>query len=115
VKLILIGLLSCAAYAQTVAYDHADPQQVMDIVRPKDSGKHPAILAIHGGGFRAGSRKSYQATCAVLAEHGYVCATADYRLAPAAPFPAAVYDVKAAVPICGRTRRSWGSIRIRSA
>jgi acetyl esterase/lipase len=26
-----------------------------------------------------------------------VCATADYRLAPAAPFPAAVYDVKAAV------------------
>jgi acetyl esterase/lipase len=90
--------IACAAYAQTgVPYANGDPQQVMDIVRPKEAGKHPAILAIHGGGFRAGSRKGYTATCAALAERGYVCATADYRLAPAAPFPAAVYDVKAAV------------------
>jgi acetyl esterase/lipase len=96
-KIAVMIALSCAAYAQTVSYANADPQQVMDIVRPKEPGKHPAILAIHGGGFRAGSRKSYATTCATLAEHGYVCATADYRLAPSAPFPAAVYDVKAAV------------------
>jgi acetyl esterase/lipase len=101
-KSTLFLLLCCAAYAQTVsepgvAYAQADPQQVMDIVRPKEAGKHPAILAIHGGGFRGGSRKGYQAICTTLAERGYVCATADYRLAPAAPFPAAVYDVKSAV------------------
>ncbi len=106
-KTTLLLLCSCAAFAQTVpsnlimdtgvAYDSADPQQAMDIVRPKEAGTRPAILAIHGGGFRAGSRKGYQATCMTLAQHGYVCATADYRLAPAAPFPAAVYDVKAAV------------------
>jgi acetyl esterase/lipase len=81
-----------------VAYDHADSQQVMDIVRPKDTSRpHPAVLLIHGGGFRAGSRKGYQALCIRLAKLGYVAATADYRLAPKAPFPAAVYDVKAAV------------------
>lgn len=85
------------AQAVTETYANADPQQVMDILRPKEPGLHPAILAIHGGGFRAGSRKGYQATCQTLVQHGYVCATADYRLAPAAPFPAAVYDVKAAV------------------
>jgi acetyl esterase/lipase len=85
------------AQAVTESYASGDPQQVMDIVRPKEAGLHPAILAIHGGGFRGGSRKGYLATCATLAQHGYVCATADYRLAPAAPFPAAVYDVKAAV------------------
>jgi acetyl esterase/lipase len=106
-KPTLLLFLSYVAYAQTVpanliaetgvAYAQADPQQVMDIVRPKEPGTHPAILAIHGGGFRAGSRKGYHATCVMLAQHGYVCATADYRLAPAAPFPAAVYDVKAAV------------------
>lgn len=95
--LCLVPLLGYAQVPETVAYARADPQQVMDIVRPKEPGVHPAILAIHGGGFRAGSRKGYTATCAMLAEHGYVCATADYRLAPAAPFPAAVYDVKAAV------------------
>jgi acetyl esterase/lipase len=82
---------------ETVNYASADPQQAMEIIHPKEPGLRPAILAIHGGGFRAGSRKGYIATCTTLAQHGYVCATADYRLAPAAPFPAAVYDVKAAV------------------
>ena len=85
-------------FEQGVAYANADPQQVMDIVRPKDTSRpHPAVLCIHGGGFRAGSRKSYQALCVRLAKEGYVAATVDYRLAPKAPFPAAVYDVKAAV------------------
>ena len=84
-------------YEPNVAYDSADPQQVMDIIRPADSATHPAILFVHGGGFRAGSRKGYLQQCIRLAQQGYVTATADYRLAPAAPFPAAVYDVKAAV------------------
>ncbi len=103
-RLILIAGLCQVVFAQPkfniqsgVAYANADPQQVMDITLPGGPGPHPAILAIHGGGFRAGSRKGYAATCEVLAASGYVCATADYRLAPAAPFPAAVYDVKAAV------------------
>jgi acetyl esterase/lipase len=83
---------------QAVAYADADPQQVMDIVRPKDtSQRHPAVVCIHGGGFRAGSRKGYQAITIRLAKQGYVAVTVDYRLAPKAPFPAAVYDVKAAV------------------
>src|SRR5580693_4248308 len=71
-----------------VAYDTADPQQVMDIIRPADSATHPGVLFIHGGGFRAGSRKAYTAQCIRLAQMGYVTATMDYRLAPKAPFPA---------------------------
>jgi acetyl esterase/lipase len=100
---LIAPLLFSALHAQdvvtepNVAYDTKDPQQAMDITRPKTPGLHPAILAIHGGGFRAGSRKGYDKTCTMLAQRGYVCATADYRLAPAAPFPAAIYDVKAAV------------------
>lgn len=85
------------SYEAGVAYAQADPQQVMDIVRPRDNQRHPAILCIHGGGFRAGSRKGYLAQCVRLAQHGYVAVTADYRLAPGAQFPAAVNDVKAAV------------------
>jgi acetyl esterase/lipase len=81
-----------------VAYAQADPQQAMDIVRPRDTGQlHPAVVCIHGGGFRAGSRKGYLAQCIRLAQHGYLAVTVDYRLAPAAPFTAAVHDVKAAV------------------
>src|SRR5689334_9819999 len=109
---ILLTLLTAGALAQqpapkipddvtldaNVAYASADPQQVMDIVRPRNaSGKVPAVLCIHGGGFRAGSRKAFVTQCVRLAEHGYVAATADYRLAPKDKFPAAVNDVKAAV------------------
>ena len=69
----------------------------LDIATPASGGKHPAILCIHGGGFRAGNRAGYVPVCIRLAQHGYVAATVTYRLAPKSPFPAAVQDVKEAV------------------
>ena len=70
----------------------------LNIAKPKAAGgARPAILCIHGGGFRAGKRESYDKLCLTLAQHGYVAATVTYRLAPANPFPAAVLDCKAAV------------------
>ena len=70
----------------------------LNLARPKDAaGPLPAILCIHGGGFRAGTRDSYDKLCITLAQHGYVAVTITYRLAPKFPFPAAVYDSKAAV------------------
>jgi acetyl esterase/lipase len=57
----------------------------------------PAVVCIHGGGFRAGSRDGYDKLCITLAQHGFVAATISYRLAPKYPFPAAVHDAKAAV------------------
>lgn len=81
-----------------VEYSAVDGSQTMDIVRPSKSGEpRPAILLVHGGGFRAGSKESYLPLAIKLAEHGFVAATVDYRLAPRSPFPAAVEDVKAAV------------------
>ncbi len=69
----------------------------MDIALPPGPGPHPAVVAIHGGGFTAGDRSSYGEMISRLAGHGYVAATVDYRLAPAAQFPSALQDVKAAV------------------
>jgi len=71
---------------------------MMDVVRPrKQSGRLPAVVCIHGGGFRAGNRESYLPLCIRLAQHGYVAATVSYRLSPRDQFPAPVHDVKAAV------------------
>ncbi len=67
------------------------------MARPKGEGPFPAILCIHGGGFRAGNRQGYDKQCLRLAQHGYVALTVSYRLAPKYPFPAAIHDVKAAV------------------
>lgn len=80
-----------------IEYSRVGERVMMDIFRPKAAGSYPTVLAIHGGGFRAGSRTSYWRLCAKLAERGYVCATASYRLAPMNQFPAALEDMKAAV------------------
>lgn len=75
----------------------SDQHLQLNLASPKGSGPFPAVLCIHGGGFRAGQRESYDGLCKKLAEHGYVAATVTYRLAPKYPFPAAVLDVKSAV------------------
>jgi acetyl esterase/lipase len=86
-------------FEKDVEYSNPDNQHLqMDIARPKTGeGPFPAVLCIHGGGFRAGKRDGYGPLCVKLAEKGYVAATMTYRLAPKYPFPAAIYDTKAAV------------------
>jgi len=81
-----------------VEYSRVGGALQMDIVRPRDTApQHPTVVAIHGGGFRAGKRESYLPLCIKLAQRGYTCATVTYRLSPRNQFPAPVEDVKAAV------------------
>ena len=82
-----------------VEYANPDGQHLqLDVARPaKGDGPFPAVLCIHGGGFRAGDRHGYDGLCLRLAQQGYVAATVEYRLAPKYQFPAAVFDCKAAV------------------
>lgn len=76
----------------------------LDLARPKSEGPHPAIVFIHGGGWRAGSRGGYRAEIERAAKRGYVAVTVTYRLTQPDkngkakhPFPAQVHDVKCAV------------------
>jgi acetyl esterase/lipase len=82
-----------------IEYANPDKQHLqLDMAKPKSrDGPFPAIVCIHGGGFRAGSRQGYDALCIRLAQRGYVAVTVSYRLAPKHQFPAAVHDVKEAV------------------
>ena len=86
-------------FEKNIEYSNPDDQHLqLNVARPKDGvGPFPAVICIHGGGFRAGTRESYNGLCLQLAERGYVAVTVSYRLAPKYQFPAAVHDVKAAV------------------
>ena len=97
--LFLASVVTVSAQTpDTVEYSAVGGRQLMDIVTPRDSSHpYPAVLLVHGGGFRGGARSAYLPLAQKLAEHGYVAATADYRLSPRNQFPAAVQDVKAAV------------------
>jgi len=86
-------------FEKDIEYSNSDGHHLqLNMARPKNGkGPFPAIVCIHGGGFRAGSREGFNRLCIQLAEHGYVAVTVTYRLAPKYQFPAAVHDVKAAV------------------
>src|SRR5436309_2755482 len=86
-------------FERDIEYANPDDQHLkLNIARPKEGdGPFPAVLCIHGGGFRAGSREGYNGTILKLAQNGYVAITVSYRLAPKYQFPAAVHDTKAAV------------------
>lgn len=57
----------------------------------------PAIVMVHGGGWRTGDRSHFTALATGLAQRGYVVASISYRLSPEARYPAAIHDVKAAI------------------
>jgi acetyl esterase/lipase len=87
------------AFESGIEFSNPDNQHLqLNLARPKKgSGPFPAVVCIHGGGFRAGTRESYDKLCIAFAQRGYVAVTATYRLSPASQFPAAVHDCKAAV------------------
>jgi acetyl esterase len=60
-------------------------------------GPQPALVFFHGGGFVFGDLDTHDELCRMLCVHAGVTVVAiDYRLAPEAPFPAAVDDCLAA-------------------
>ena len=70
----------------------------LDLYLPKKiQQKIPAIIFVHGGGWRAGYRTNFTAFAIAMAERGYAAATISYRLSPEAKYPAAIQDAKAAV------------------
>lgn len=59
--------------------------------------KRPAVMIIHGGGWRSGNRTQHHPLAQQLASFGYVCFTPEYRLSTEALYPAAVHDLKNAL------------------
>jgi acetyl esterase/lipase len=93
-----------------VEYSGVGGRQTMDIVRPRDASTtpRPAVLLVHGGGFRGGNKESYIPLAVKLAQRGYVAATINYRLAPRNQYPAAVEDSKAAVRFLRANAAKYG-------
>lgn len=86
-------------FERGIEFSNPDGQHLqLNLARPRNGiGPFPAIVCIHGGGFRAGTREGYDKLCVTLAQQGYVAVTVTYRLSPAYQFPAAVQDCKGAV------------------
>jgi acetyl esterase len=72
------------------------------VYRPEVTGPVPTILFIHGGGFVIGDLDTHDNQCRALCGGvEAVVLSLDYRLAPEAPYPAAVEDCFAALQWVG--------------
>jgi acetyl esterase/lipase len=99
VSAVELAVPSNVIFERGLEFNNPDHEPLLlDLARPKEgTGPFPAVVCIHGGGFRAGTREGYDPLCVKLAGQGYVAVTITYRLSPAYTFPAAVHDCKAAV------------------
>ena len=80
-----------------------------DIYRPPEGRtKRTAVVHIHGGAFRRGSKEGARAA-RPLAGLGYTGIAIQYRLAQEAPWPAQIEDVKAAIRWT-RARADWPGV-----
>jgi len=114
---ILIALLAAGADAQDktrplpefsdVKYgDHA--RNVFDLWRPPGKGPFPLVLYIHGGGFRAGDKKTLKTgTLQDYLQAGWAVAAINYRFTDAAPAPAQYLDCARALQTLRHRAKEW--------
>lgn len=96
-----------------VGAPHALPVR---IYRPSASASLPVLVYFHGGGWVMGGLDSHDATCRQLAvDVGCVVVSADYRLAPEHPFPAAIDDAMTATSWVAEHASEIGGDRSRIA
>jgi len=69
----------------------------LDAYRPAGDGPFPAVLTIHGGAWRMGSKAMDAPFAHRLVKEGFAVFAVDYRLAPAATYPAQIDDCAAAL------------------
>ncbi|QSE90655.1 alpha/beta hydrolase [Rhodococcus pseudokoreensis] len=83
---------------EDVPYGYAGRDLLADVYRPdpsRDLGI--AVVQVHGGAWRRGSRKMLRHMCEHMSSLGYTVVAPEYRFLDEAPWPASLHDVKAAI------------------
>lgn len=82
-----------------IPYAAQSESQKLDIyLPPEGDGPFPTVIFVHGGAFILGDKRDTQFLQAIDGiKNGYAVASVEYRLGFEAKYPAAIFDVKAAV------------------
>jgi acetyl esterase/lipase len=94
-----------------ISYGDAGQRNRLDVYRHRSRPSNaPILVYFHGGGYFSG-RKSREARLLLhrLADRGWVCISANYRLRPAATFPDHLIDAKKAVAWARDQGRRYGA------
>lgn len=93
-----------------IPYSSVSDSDYVDLYVPSDVKNPPLLILVHGGGFVTNDSQSKQAVLMYryFRDHGYACASVNYRLAEEAPFPGAVEDVKACIRFLQANGEKYG-------
>ena len=69
--------------------------------------RNPAVVILHGGGWKSGNKSQMETFAIELASKGYSCFTIEFRLSPEAIYPAAIFDVKSAIQYLRKNARKF--------
>jgi acetyl esterase/lipase len=87
--------------ARDVSYGDFGVRNQLDVWKRSDLGadaRAPVLFQVHGGAWTMGRKEGQgEPLMAHLAERGWVCVTANYRLSPRATWPDQIVDVKRAL------------------
>lgn len=83
------------------------PENVLDFWKAEGDGPRPLHVYIHGGGWRAGSKKVAPGYLDRYLEAGVSCASVEYRLTPDNPLPAPVHDAARAIQFIRTKAAEW--------
>jgi acetyl esterase/lipase len=70
---------------------------------------NPAVVIIHGGGWKSGNKSQMETFAIELASKGYSCFNIEYRLSPEAKYPAAIFDIKKAIWYIKKNARKFNT------
>ncbi|WP_442678590.1 alpha/beta hydrolase [Sphingomonas sp. ASY06-1R] len=88
---------------QIIAFDLAyksigDRDLHIDVFAPPPQRRrNQGLLLVHGGAWRSGSKAHFYALANLLSQRGYTVLLPEYRLAPEAPYPAGMEDIRDAL------------------
>lgn len=92
-----VKVIEDISYSEIKNTKDGDRKLYLNIYRPNDNTRYPALLMIHGGGWSSGDMTMEIPIAQKIASEGYVTIPVEYRLSPEAIYPAAIYDVKNAI------------------
>lgn len=111
--LVLLAAVGSSSLAQKpahrdVAYDDDHESQCVDVYLAKSDKPTPAIIYIHGGGWRAGSKRSVPAWLKAFVHEGKLSVIAvEYRFTDVATHPAQVNDCLRAIQFARQNAEQW--------
>ena len=79
---------------------YAEPKnerQLLDVYPPAEGRKHPVVVWMHGGGWRAGDKSDVQNKPQVFADKSFVLVSINYRLLPKVTIKQMAQDVAKAM------------------